>query len=312
MEDFTHILPGDKPFYKYEKDRKEKCAFLTLNRPEKRNAVPESADEELVAAIDDWENDDNVKSVIVIGNGKHFCGGHDLGGWGGLDMTSDAPRSERRDPQRVQLTRQIVGRPRTLGRLFLSMKPTIAAVRGVCIEMGNMIQLYCDMTIASETARIGNLGQTIGISGITTARPYISLIGQKRYREMVTTGKLVSGKEAELWGLVNRAVPDDQLEAEVMATVRRIALLPIDGIVTGKAFTALVYSEMGLVASFIEAGFGHSLGAFKLAHEEDEFHFFKTAREEGISAAIGARNQRYREAPISRGLIIGEEAGIGF
>ena len=149
MEDFTHILPGEKPFYKYEKDRKEKCAFLTLNLPEKRNAVPESADEELVAAIDDWENDDNVKSVVAIGNGKHFCGGHDLGGWGGLDMTSDAPRSERRDPQRVQLTRQIVGRPRTLGRLFLSMKPIIAAVRGVCIGMGNMIQVCCDMTIAS-------------------------------------------------------------------------------------------------------------------------------------------------------------------
>ena len=77
MEDFAHILPGEKPFYKYEKDLKEKYAFLTLNRPEKRNAVPESANEELVAAIDDWGNDDNAKSVVVIGNGKHFCGGHD-------------------------------------------------------------------------------------------------------------------------------------------------------------------------------------------------------------------------------------------
>jgi enoyl-CoA hydratase/carnithine racemase len=175
--------------------------------------------------------------------------------------------------------------------------------------MGNMLQLYCDMTIASSTARFGNLGQTIGISGITTARPYIQLIGQKRYREMMMTGKLITGKEAELWGLINRAVPDAKLEDEVMATVRRIALLPIDGIVTGKAFTALVYHEMGLASSFIEAGFGHSLGAFKLAHEPDEFHFFKMAREQGISAAINARNARYREAPVSRGLLLEEEAG---
>lgn len=282
-----------KPFFLYEKDPGEFIATLTLNRPEKNNCAPGDAEEQLLPLIHDWEEDDNIKVVIIKAAGANFCAGHDLTQWGAVDMTDNRPREERRRPQKDQLVRQLSRERDVMRRLFFSLKPTICQVHGLCVEWGNMIQVMCDMTIASYDAKFGNLGQTIGIAGITTIRQYFQLIGQKRTREMLTTGRLVTAREADHWGLINRAVPRDKLEDEVMRTAKRIALIPLDGIVTGKAYAQLVYEHMGLGATFVEAGFAHSLGAFRLYHQPNEYHFFKEVREVGISQAIKNRNARY-------------------
>ena len=177
-------------------------------------------------------------------------------------------------------------------RLFFSLKPTIAQISGHCIELGNQFQACCDISIAAEDAHIGNLGQVGGISGITLIRLYAHLIGYKRTREMMVTGRTWSGREASLIGLVNRAVPKEKVAEEALNEARRIALLPIDGIVSGKAYSHLVWEAMGMGQAFTELYIGHTLG-LKLRFEEGDFAFFKEVRRNGASAAVAKRRELY-------------------
>jgi len=277
-------------YVKYQVDPESKIATVTLSNPGKRNAAPFWGEEQLVMAIDDWEKNDDVKVVIIKGEGEHFCGGHDLEGYfEGFGTRSKS--NERGLPNRHQLTLQRDLR-QVWRRLFFSLKPTIAQISGHCIELGNQLQACCDISIAAEDAHIGNLGQVGGISGITLIRLYAHLIGYKRTREMMVTGRTWSGREASLIGLVNRAVPREQLAEEAMTEARRIALLPIDGIVSGKAYSHLVWEAMGMGQAFTELYVGHTLG-LKLRFEEGDFAFFKEVRRNGASAAVAKRRELY-------------------
>ena len=277
-------------YIKYDIDRAAKIATVTLSNPGKRNASPFWGEDQLLEVIDDWEGNDDVKVVIIKGEGDHFCGGHDLEGYfeGFGTRTKTDPKGQ---PNRHQLRMQRHYR-NVWKRLFFSLKPTIAQISGHCIELGNQLQACCDISIAAEDAHIGNLGQVGGISGITLIRLYAHLIGYKRTREMMVTGRTWSGTEASLIGLVNRAVPREELDEEVMNEARRIALLPIDGIVTGKAYTHMVWESMGLGQTFTEQYFAHTL-ALKPRFEEGEFAFFKEVRKNGASAAVNRRRELY-------------------
>ena len=277
-------------YARYVVDPESKIATVTLSNPGKRNAAPFWGEDQLLDAIDDWEKNDHVKVVIIKGDGEHFCGGHDLEGYfEGFGKSSK--KNERGLPNRNQLMLERDLR-QVWRRLFFSLKPTIAQISGHCIELGNALQACCDISIAAEDAHIGNLGQVAGISGITLIRLYAHLIGYKRTREMMMTGRTWSGREASLIGLVNRAVSPDVLDAEVMNEARRIALLPIDGIVSGKAYTHLVWEAMGMGQAFTELYLGHTLG-LKLRFEEDEFAFFKEVRSNGARAAVTKRRELY-------------------
>ena len=277
-------------YVKYVVDPQSKIATVTLSNPGKRNAAPFWGEEQLLAAIDDWEKNDDVKVVILKGEGDHFCGGHDLEGYfDGFGTRSKT--NERGLPNRHQLTLQRDLR-QVWRRLFFSLKPTIAQISGHCIELGNQFQACCDISIAAEDAHIGNLGQVGGISGITLIRLYAHLIGYKRTREMMVCGRTWSGREASLIGLVNRAVPADKVAEEALNEARRIALLPIDGIVSGKAYSHLVWEAMGMGQAFTELYFGHTLG-LKLRFEENDFAFFKEVRRNGASAAVARRREIY-------------------
>lgn len=277
-------------YVQYRVDPESKIATVTLSNPGKRNASPFWGEEQLVMAIDDWEKNDDVKVVIIKGEGDHFCGGHDLEGYfEGFGTRSKT--NERGLPNRHQLTLQRDLR-QVWRRLFFSLKPTIAQISGHCIELGNQLQACCDISIAAEDAHIGNLGQVGGISGITLIRLYAHLIGYKRTREMMVTGRTWSGREASLIGLVNRAVPREKLAEEAMTEARRIALLPIDGIVSGKAYSHLVWEAMGMGQAFTELYVGHTLG-LKLRFEEGDFAFFKEVRRNGASAAVAKRRELY-------------------
>ncbi len=277
-------------YVQYRVDPESKIATVTLSNPGKRNASPFWGEEQLVMAIDDWEKNDDVKVVIIKGEGDHFCGGHDLEGYfEGFGTRSKT--NERGLPNRHQLTLQRDLR-QVWRRLFFSLKPTIAQISGHCIELGNQLQACCDISIAAEDAHIGNLGQVGGISGITLIRLYAHLIGYKRTREMMVTGRTWSGREASLIGLVNRAVPRERLAEEAMTEARRIALLPIDGIVSGKAYSHLVWEAMGMGQAFTELYVGHTLG-LKLRFEEGDFAFFKEVRRNGASAAVAKRRELY-------------------
>lgn len=293
--------PWDKEYpyeyYQYEVDKKEKIATVTLTNPTGADSAPWWACYQGVKAIDRWERDDDVKVVIIKGGGKHWCTGHDLDAY----LSSAGARAEPREAtagkkhRRTNRQTLLLMRDDWLfqTRLLYSLKPTIAQVHGSCIEYGNGLQIACDMTIASDDAHFGNLGQVIGISGIVPLTPLSNLIGYKRFREMMISGRTVSAKQAASMGLINRAVPRKKLDEEVWNEARRIAVIPIDGLVTGKAYTHLSLEEMGMGASILRSAYAWAGFTLTVNVEPDEFKFFDIIREKGLREALRRRREIY-------------------
>lgn len=272
----------------YQVDRKAKIATVTLNNPKRRNVAPVFAEDQLIEAIDAWERDDDVKVVIIKGAGDDFCAGHDVGEYNKVFGVGRESRHNLRDPLVAEREVRVA-----LRRILFSLKPTIAQVHGLCIEFGNALQVCTDITIAANNAHFGNLGQAAGISGITIIRIYMHLIGQKRMREMMVSGRTWSGREASKIGLINRSVPLEKLEAEARNEARRIALLPLDGIVAGKAYTHQIYESMGFGLAFTENAYFHTLG-LKLKFDPDEVAFFREVKSKGFKTAVLERAERYK------------------
>jgi enoyl-CoA hydratase len=251
---------------------------------------------EIDDALTEVEQDDDVKVVVFKGAGKAFSCGYDLGRvyfvyGGGTGKPED---KSRRPSQRSRLAYDR-WRSESLRRIFLMDKITIAQVHGYCIGGGLYMSLCCDMTIAAEDAKIGHSEQRLGFSGAMYVFPIeVALIGQKRARELLLTGKLIDGTEAERIGLVNHAVPADQLEAETRKLARSMTLLPRDGIAIGKATARLAYDSMGLSSAFGQGYIGHTLFT-NIRYEKGEFNFIKRRRDVGMREAVRERDARYKD-----------------
>ena len=282
----------------YEKEDFEEGSMvtLTMNKPETLNALNIEFSREIDEALTKVEQDDDVKVVVIKGAGKAFSAGYDLGRvyfvYGG--GTGKAEDKSRRPSQRSRLAYDR-WRSESLRRIFLLDKITIAQVHGYCIGGGLYMSLCCDMTIAAEDARIGHSEQRLGFSGAMYVFPLeVALIGQKRARELLLTGKLIDGKEAERIGLVNQVVPADQLETETRKLARSMTLLPRDGIAIGKATARLAYDSMGLSSAFGQGYIGHTLFT-NIRYEPGEFNFIKRRRDVGMREAFKERDARYKD-----------------
>jgi enoyl-CoA hydratase len=281
----------------YEKEDFEEGSMvtLTMNKPETLNALNIEFSREIDEALIQAEQDDDVKVVVIKGSGKAFSAGYDLGRvyfvyGGGTGKPKD---KSRRPSQRSRLAYDR-WRSESLRRIFLLDKITIAQVHGYCIGGGLYMSLCCDMTIAAEDAKIGHSEQRLGFSGAMYVFPIeVALIGQKRARELLLTGKLIDGNEAERIGLVNQAVPADQLEAETRKLARAMTLLPRDGIAIGKATARLAYDSMGLSSAFGQGYIGHTLFT-NIRYEPGEFNFIKRRRDVGMREAVKERDARYK------------------
>ena len=281
----------------YEKEDFEEGSMvtITMNKPETLNALNIEFSREIDDAITEVEHDDDVKVVVFKGAGKSFSCGYDLGRvyfvYGG--GSGKAEDKSRRPSQRSRLAYDR-WRSESLRRIFLLEKITIAQVHGYCIGGGLYMSLCCDMTIAAEDAKIGHSEQRLGFSGAMYVFPIeVALIGQKRARELLLTGKLIDGREAERIGLVNQVVPADQLEAETRKLARSMTLLPRDGIAIGKATARLAYDSMGLSSAFGQGYIGHTLFT-NIRYEPGEFNFLKRRRDVGMREAVKERDARYK------------------
>jgi len=281
----------------YEKEDYEEGSVvtITMNRPETLNALSIEFSREIDAALQKAEEDDDVKAIILKGSGKAFSAGYDLTRvyfvYGG---GSGKPEDKNRRPsQRARLAYDR-WRSESLRRIFLLNKITIAQVHGYCIGGGLYMSLCCDMTIAAEDAKIGHSEQRLGFAGAMYVFPIeMMLIGQKKARELLLTGKLIDGKEAERIGLVNRAVPADQLDEETKKLAKAMTLLPRDGIAIGKACARLAYDSMGLTSAFGQGYIGHTLFT-NVRFEAGEFNFLKRRRDVGVRQAVKERDERYK------------------
>jgi enoyl-CoA hydratase len=290
----SDTITSDTLIYEKKEYQEGAVATLQFNKPETMNALNIEFSKEIDAALDQIEQDDDVKAIVFKGSGKAFSSGYDLGRvyfvyGGGTGKPKD---DTRRPSQRARLAYD-KWRAESLRRIFLMDKITIAQVHGYCIGGGLYMSLCCDMTVCADDAKIGHAEQRLGFAGAMYVFPILmSLIGQKKARELLLTGKLLDGIEAERIGLVNTVVPADQLEDEVRKLAESMTLLPRDGIAIGKACSKLAYDSMGLTSSFSQGYLGHTMFT-NTRFEEGEYNFLRRRRDVGVKDAIKERDDRY-------------------
>ncbi len=199
----------------------DKVSWITLNRPERRNALSGDMLQGLEAALIDAETASDVGAVVLTGAGGAFCAGGDVkgmaeqnasgakGGGGGIDAA---------------IHRQRLSQRGTAGRLYTMPKPTIAALPGAAAGAGLSLALACDLRVASESAVLVTAFARVGFSGDYGGTYFMSqLIGAAKARELYFLSERVPASEAERLGLVNRVVAADTLEAETRGLAERLA-----------------------------------------------------------------------------------------
>lgn len=193
-------------------EKKEAVAKITLNRPQVLNAMNDVMFREIGQALEDSEEDNTIRVVVITGSGRAFCTGVDL-----------KFARENLDSQKAKEDFYRLGNRVKMRRIEEMSKPVIAAVNGFALAGGFEIMLACDLAIAAEDAMIGDQHMTYGLFG-AGGSPYRLplLVGIRKAKELIFTGKWISGKEAERIGLVNRAVPADQLESAVEEMVAQL------------------------------------------------------------------------------------------
>ncbi len=185
-------------------------AVLTLDRPDKLNAMADPMWDALYAHLGTIAQDDSVRAVILTGAGRAFCSGGDVGGMARSDIVSGRARSQRRH--------------RAISALYQLEKPVIAAVRGAVYGIGNALALACDLVIASDTARFSMVFKKVGLVPDGGAIFFLTRqLGIARAKELVYTARPVSAAEALEIGLVTRIVRDEALETDARAAALELA-----------------------------------------------------------------------------------------
>ena len=271
-------------------------ARITLNRPEKLNVFDFPGQggilDDFYAALEEAEDDDEVKVVVIRGAGRSFCAGHDLDSVGHVYGMGTGQSGERRASQRARLKVDRRWMERHL-KLLLFPKITIAQVHGHCVGEGAIMLEACDLAVVADDAQISHAEQRLGFAGSgLNLLPLYLTVGMKRARELLITGRTISGVEAVQMGLANRSVPPDELEQAVAELCSQIVLLPADGIAIGKASNHWIMDILGATSGLIQGYVTHTLFT-NLRFEPDEFNFFRERREGGTRSAFHARDDRY-------------------
>ncbi len=199
-------------------------ATITLNRPEKRNALSDELTPALRAVLLVVEADPRVRCVVITGAGKAFCSGGDVSGMGGARAAPDVgPR-----PSLEESIRGLQYKQETLTlRLHELAKPTIASLPGPAAGAGLSIALACDIRIAAQSAFLTTAFANIGLSGDYGGSWFMTqLVGNAKAKELYFTADRIGADECFRLGLVNKVVPDGDLARETRALAHRIASGP--------------------------------------------------------------------------------------
>ena len=195
---------------------KDGVAVLTLNRPDRLNAMSRPMLDALLEALPRLAEDPAVGVVVLTGAGRGFCAGG--------DVKAMAEGNELGGTTMEEKAQALRSRMETSRLLHEMPKPTIAMVRGAAAGAGLSLALACDMRVAGDTARFGTAFARVGYSGDFGGSFFLTqLVGTAKARELYYTAELVDAQQALALGIVNRVVPDAKLEEETMALARKIA-----------------------------------------------------------------------------------------
>jgi enoyl-CoA hydratase/carnithine racemase len=249
--------------------REPPCARVVLNRPEKRNALSLELMRDLLEALEGLGREESARAIVIEGAGAAFSAGHDLGEMVGrepsfyeelFDVCTDMMAALHRVPQ-----------------------PVIAKVHGVATAAGCQLVAACDLAVASEDARFGTSGVRTGLFCTTPGVPVVRAVGRKRALELLLTGELIDARTAADWGLVNRVVPEAELEDAVGELVAAIASLSPVAISLGKeAF----YAQVDL----------DERGAYDVAKRAMALNALAPDAQEGFAAFLEKRAARWAGA----------------
>jgi len=203
-------------------ESKNNIGYITLNRPEKHNALSYQLLDDIDAVFDHAEADNSANVIVLKGAGKSFCSGFDLKG--SYYLTPPEGGWTYRNSYEI-LNKKIYAK---YPRILYFPKPTIAQVHGYATDAGCYLQLLCDISVAADDALLGHPIQQVW--GGTPSLPLWQFyLGVKRARYLLLTGQRITGKEAAQWGLVSLSVPRENLEEEVNKIASKIAETPPDG-----------------------------------------------------------------------------------
>ena len=248
---------------------------ITLNRPEKRNALSNQLRGQMFAALEAADKDPEVRVIILRGAGKCFSSGYDLAGVGELPFYTAGGQG--------QWARHVV---EGCFRMWDLSKPIIAQVHGWCLAGGSELAFACDLVYIAEDAQVG-------YPPVRTMSPpdnqfYPWLMGMRAGMEMMLTGDSISGIEAVRLGFANRAHPVEELEGAVLAMAERIAKVDPELAQLNKRLVHRQMEAMGL-RNGLRAGTDlHALGWSTRASRE-----YMAKMREGVTAALSARDSQF-------------------
>ncbi|MBC9071593.1 enoyl-CoA hydratase [Thauera sp. CAU 1555] len=243
-------------------------AWLTLNRPGQFNSLSRAMLESLIAAVDEIAADRSVRVVVLAGEGKAFCAGHDL--------------KEMRGNHNLAFQQDLF---RLCGKFMMKLtelpQPVIARVHGIATAAGCQLVSMCDLAVAADVARFAVSGINVGLFCATPSVGLSRNMGRKEAFEMLVTGDFIDAPEAQRRGLVNRVVPLEELDAEVGKLAAAIVAKSPMAIQMGKQ---MFYKqlEMGLDA------------AYQMAAETMACNMMTEDAAEGIDAFIAKRKPEWR------------------
>ncbi len=244
--------------------------WLSLNRPEKRNALSLEMMSAMLAKLAAIADDEDIRVVVMRGKGEAFCAGHDL-------------REMAGDDKDLHQFRSIF---KTCNRMMLSLhelpQPVIAQVHGIATAAGCQLVAASDLAVAADSARFATPGVKIGLFCTTPMIPVSRAVGRKRAMEMLLTGRFISAPEAERFGLVNRVVPRDQLTDETRKLALEIAQYSKFTVAFGKqAF----YSQVDL----------DERSAYNFAKEAISMNCMADDAQEGMLAFLEKRQPHWQD-----------------
>jgi enoyl-CoA hydratase len=249
-------------------EKRGRVGFVTINRPDKRNALNIKTREEGAALLEELRNDESVGVVVITGAGdKAFIAGADIAEFAG---------------RTAMMQRDVMTACSLFNAIDTFPKPVIAMVNGYCLGGGCELALACDIRVASETASFGQPEINLGIipGGGGTQR-LTRLVGEGKAMEMILTGEIIDAKTAFNIGLVNHVFPADQLEAKTLEMANRIA---------EKSPVALSLAKEAVKVasrSTLDEGLRREVDLFALCFSTED-------KDEGVSAFLEKRKPSFK------------------
>jgi len=237
-------------------------AVVTMNRPQRRNALSIELMQELIATLDGVGRSLEIRAVILAAAGRVFCSGHDLSEMTGRDIN--------------EYRRIFDVCTELMTKLQAIPQPVIAEVQGIATAAGCQLVATCDLAIAAEEAAFATPGVKIGLFCTTPMVALTRAIGRKRALQMLLTGEMVDARTAAEWGLINQAVPAAELPAATRRMAARIA--DASSLVVGLGKQAF-YTQIDL----------DQPKAYAYAKEVMSMNALAADAQEGIGAFLGKR-----------------------